>query len=84
MGSIVSKPQCDTFDIAVNCNFTKDANDHFLTIGGLQPGQFQGDADIAGIGVSVAPLRIGHVTLLLAEFFVWHLPSIPIADHFRL
>jgi len=51
MGSLLSKPQCDKLGVAQNCTYIPSANGEPAVIGGLTKGQFQGDPDIAGIGV---------------------------------
>jgi hypothetical protein len=52
MGALLSRPSCDGFDPNVDCRTIQDQGGHFTSIGGVQKGQFLGDPDTAGIGVS--------------------------------
>ena len=66
MGTIISRPQCAAFGIVPDCSHSQDADGNFTNIGGLSKGQFQGDADIAGIGIVGAFLAVSGFAMFMS------------------
>jgi hypothetical protein len=57
MGAYTSVPQCQSqYNVTVNCSivFTDDTNTTAQSIGTITKGEFLGDPDIAGVGVSMS------------------------------
>lgn len=55
MGAYTSVPECQShYNVTVQCDilFTDSTNTSVKQIGAIEKGHFQGDPDIAGVGVS--------------------------------
>ncbi|KAF2801897.1 uncharacterized protein BDZ99DRAFT_527864 [Mytilinidion resinicola] len=71
MGAYVSKNLCQSdWGIDMNCTVSTNKSTGHLIIGGLQYGEFQGDPDIAGVGVFYVFFSIAAAALLMSTLYL--------------